>query len=164
MSATIVPMLPRHVRGFHAALDSVARERRYLAMVEAPPLAAARRIIRNGIAGGSVLFVALVDGVVVGWCDVARLVWSTQRHSGTLGMGLVAGHRGRGLGRALLAATLDRADEVGITRVELRVRIDNEPAIGLYCAFGFVTEGRSRDYLRFDQWESHDVWLMARVR
>ena len=164
MSATIVPMLPRHVRGFHEALDSVARERRYLAMVEAPPLAAARRFIRNGIAGGSVLFVALVDGAVVGWCDVARLAWITQRHSGTLGMGLVAGHRGRGIGRALLAATLARADEVGITRVELRVRIDNEPAIGLYRAFGFVTEGRCRDYLRFDQAERHDVWLMARVR
>src|SRR5687767_8926123 len=132
MSAAIVPMLPRHVRGFHEALDSVARERRYLAMVEAPPLAAARRFIRNGIAAGSVQFVALVESAVVGWCDIARLAWVTQRHGGTLGMGLVAAHRGRGLGRALLEATLARADAVGITRVELRVRTDNEPAIGLY--------------------------------
>jgi RimJ/RimL family protein N-acetyltransferase len=164
MSATIVPMLPRHVRGFHAALDSVAREGRYLALAEAPPLPAARRFIRNSIAGGSVLFVALVDDSVVGWCDVARLGWITQRHSGTLGMGVVAAHRGRGLGRALLAATLERADEVGITRVELRVRVDNEPAIRLYRAFGFVTEGRCRDYLRFAAGEHHDAWLMARVR
>ena len=164
MSAAIVPMLPRHVRGFHEALDSVARERRYLAMVEAPPLAAARRFIRNGIAAGSVQFVALVESAVVGWCDIARLAWVTQRHGGTLGMGLVAAHRGRGLGRALLEATLARADAVGITRVELRVRTDNEPAIGLYRSCGFVTEGRCQDYLRFEHDDRHDVWLMARVR
>ena len=109
MTARIVPLLPRHVRGFHAALDSVAREGRFLAMIEAPPLAAARRFVRNGTAAGSVQFVALVDEVVVGWCDISRLAWIAQRHSGTLGMGVIAPQRGRGVGRALLDATLARA-------------------------------------------------------
>jgi RimJ/RimL family protein N-acetyltransferase len=163
MSVVIVPMLLRHARGFHAALDSVAREGRYLAMVEAPPLSTVRRFVRNGIASGSVQFVALVEGRVVGWCDVARLAWITQRHSGTLGLGVVAEHRGRRLGRALLAATLARTDEVGIDRVELRVRTDNEPAIRLYRSCGFEIEGRCRDYLRVSNGERHDVWLMARL-
>ena len=34
----IVPITLEHVEGFHAALDAVSRERRWLAMVEAPPL------------------------------------------------------------------------------------------------------------------------------
>jgi hypothetical protein len=36
MQTMIVPLTPNLVRGFHAALDSVAREGRYLAMIEAP--------------------------------------------------------------------------------------------------------------------------------
>jgi hypothetical protein len=94
MTTRIVPLLPRHVRGFHAALDGIAREGRFLAMTEAPPLAAARRFIRNGVAAGSLQFVALIDDTVVGWCDISRLPHAAQRHSGTLGMGVVAAQRG----------------------------------------------------------------------
>ena len=163
MTARIVPLLPRHARGFHAALDDVAREGRFLAMTEAPPLAAARRFIRNGVTAGSVQFVALVEETVVGWCDISRLTWSTRRHSGTLGMGVVAGQRGRGIGRALLDATLARADETGLTRVELRVRIDNLPAIRLYEHCGFEVEGTCRRYLQHEG-TYYDALIMARLR
>ena len=80
MTARIIPMQSRHVRGFHEALDSVAREGRFIAMIEAPPLAAARRFVRNGAAAGSVQLVALVHEAVVGWCDISRFAWLTQRH------------------------------------------------------------------------------------
>jgi RimJ/RimL family protein N-acetyltransferase len=163
MAVRIVPLLPRHVRGFHEALDSVAREGRFLAMVEAPPLAAARRFVRNGAAAGSVQFVALVEDAVVGWCDISRLAWVTQRHSGTLGMGVIAARRGRGIGRALLEAALARADEVGLTRVELRVRTDNAAAIRLYERCGFEVEGTCRRYL-VHEGRAHDALIMARLR
>ena len=163
MAVRIVPLLPRHVRGFHEALDSVAREGRFLAMIEAPPLDAARRFVRNGIATGSVQFVALVENTVVGWCDISRLAWITRRHSGTLGMGVIATQRGRGIGRSLLETTLARADEVGITRVELRVRTDNTAAIQLYERCGFAVEGTCRRYL-VHEGRSHDALIMARLR
>jgi RimJ/RimL family protein N-acetyltransferase len=163
MTVRIVPLLPRHLRGFHAALDSVAREGRFLAMIEAPPLDATRRFLRNGTAAGSVQLVALVDDTVVGWCDVSRAAWNTRRHSGTLGMGVIASHRGRGIGRALLETTLARAGEAGITRVELRVRTDNTAAIRLYERCGFEVEGTCRRYLVHDG-RSHDALLMARLR
>jgi hypothetical protein len=35
----IVPIGPEHVESFRRTLDAVARERRYLAMLEAPPIA-----------------------------------------------------------------------------------------------------------------------------
>jgi len=163
MTARIVPLLPRHVRGFHAALDGVAREGRFLAMTEAPPLAAARRFIRNGVAAGSLQFVALIDDTVVGWCDISRLPHAAQRHSGTLGMGVVAAQRGRGIGRALLDATLARADETGLMRVELRVRNDNVPAIRLYERSGFEVEGTCRRYLQHEG-AYYDALIMARLR
>jgi len=60
--------------------------------------------------------------------------------------------RGDGLGRALLAATLERARARGCRRVELDVNERNEAALALYGSFGFsATENPygSRDlYMR----------------
>lgn len=47
--------------------------------------------------------------------------------------------RGAGLGRALMALTLERARARGCRRVELDVRDTNEPALALYASFGFAT-------------------------
>ena len=163
MDAEIVPITPQLVRGFHAALDSVAREGRWLAMIEAPSLAAARSFVRNGAKTGAVHYVALVGRQVIGWCDVNRTRHAMQRHSGTLGMGIVAGFRGRGIGRALMTATLSDADALGLTRVELRVRTDNAAAIRLYERFGFVVEGNCRNYLH-SHGAYHDALIMARLR
>jgi len=163
MQTVIVPLTPNLVRGFHAALDSVAREGRYLAMLEAPPLDAARRFVRNGVKAGAIHYVALVDDQVIGWCDINRPVYPTQRHSGVLGMGIVSGHRARGVGNALLSASLADADSIGLTRVELRVRTDNAAAIHLYEKSGFVTEGTCRKYLH-SEGRYHDTLIMARLR
>jgi putative acetyltransferase len=57
----------------------------------------------------------------------------------------------------LQAATLR-----GLTRVELVVRTDNDPAIRLYRRFGFEVEGRLRNYLVVDG-HAQDVLAMARV-
>jgi GNAT superfamily N-acetyltransferase len=45
--------------------------------------------------------------------------------------------RGHGVGRALVAATVDRARERGCRRVELDVNERNETALALYGSFGF---------------------------
>jgi hypothetical protein len=38
MAVQIVPIEVKHIESFRRALDQVARERKYLAMLEAPPL------------------------------------------------------------------------------------------------------------------------------
>jgi len=161
MSVEIVPIERRHVAGFREVLDGVARERRWLAFLEAPPLSRVRRFVQNGLHNGMAQFVAVHEGRVVGWCDVNPRTHETLRHSGVLGMGVAAAHRGRGVGAALLRATLEAAAARGITRVELVVRADNAAAIALYERHGFELEGRLRDYLIVDG-ASHDALAMAR--
>jgi GNAT superfamily N-acetyltransferase len=50
------------------------------------------------------------------------------------------GARRTGLGRALVEAALDRARKRGCKRIELDVNEDNEAALALYEACGFLTE------------------------
>jgi len=72
--------------------------------------------------------------------------------------------RGRGVGTALMKAALDLADNwIGLRRVELKVFVDNEPAIALYKKFGFEVEGTHRMHaLRNAEYVS--AYTMARVR
>ena len=162
MTVEIVPIERRHIAGFRDMLDSVARERRFLAYTEAPPMSDVRRFVLNNLKRGSPQFAAIDEGRVVGWCDVVPKPRETLRHSGVLGMGVAATHRGRGIGARLLAATLRAAAAGGITRIDLVVRADNAPAIGLYGRFGFETEGLLRDYIRIDG-SAYDALMMARL-
>ena len=161
MAVEIVPIERRHIAGFREVLDGVARERRWLAFLEAPPLPRIRSFVLNGLRNGMTQFVAVDDGRVVGWCDVNPKTHATLRHSGVLGMGVAASHRGQGLGSALLHATLEAATASGIRRIELIVRADNAAAIALYERHGFELEGRLRDYMIVDG-VAHDALAMAR--
>ncbi|WP_341210972.1 GNAT family N-acetyltransferase [uncultured Limimaricola sp.] len=146
----IAPITLDDVEGFRAALDSVARERRFLIFLEAPPPEAARAFVAANLREGNPQFVAHDGGRVVGWCDIQRSSHAVRAHCGTLGMGVVTGHRGRGIGRALLDATLEAARGAGVRRVELSAYASNLAAIALYERMGFRHEGRQRDAYRID--------------
>jgi ribosomal protein S18 acetylase RimI-like enzyme len=156
----IVPIAEEHITGFHAAVDSVARERRYLAMLEAPPIAESAKWARNNIEKGNPQFVALAGGKVVGWCDVFPEKRETMAHGGVLGMGVLEGYRGKGIGVALMRATLAQARKTGFKRVELTVREDNLRAKALYEKVGFQVEGVKRKAGLFDG-KFYDLILMA---
>jgi RimJ/RimL family protein N-acetyltransferase len=139
------PGTPADVDAFLECLDSVARERRFLAMVEAPPPAAARAFLDDAWAHGMILYLAVEGVQVVGWCDVTPMRWEGLRHSGRLGMGVLKPWRGRGIGTRLLVTTLTAARDAGLRRVELDVFASNTKAIALYERQGFVREGVKRD-------------------
>lgn len=56
--------------------------------------------------------------------------------------------RGKGLGRALLTAALDKAAQMGAQAVFLEVGADNPAALALYAALGFVRVGDRKGYYR----------------
>ena len=131
-------------------VDDVARERRFLVMVQAPPLNESRAFLEQAYSNGMIQFVAVDEGTMIGWCDVTPVRWEGFRHSGRLGMGISSTHRGRGVGAQLLRVALEEAQRAGLTRVELEVFRSNTPAIALYKRFGFVEEGVKRQARRLD--------------
>jgi ribosomal protein S18 acetylase RimI-like enzyme len=130
---------------FHRTLDTVARERRHLALLEAPPIADAKCYLRTALEQGVILFVADEDdGNVVGWCDITPRRQPASSHIGHLGMGILHEYRRRGIGYRILDATVREAFGKGLTRIDLEVFSSNQAAIALYRCYGFTIEGRRR--------------------
>src|SRR5262245_19722822 len=110
----LIPTTERYADGLRAAVDVVARERRYIGAVEGPSLARSRTYIRQMLDGGGVQMLAVsADDVVVGWCDIIRHPQEGFRHSGRLWMGLLPEYRGRGLGRRLALRAIQAARNAG---------------------------------------------------
>src|SRR5271165_543985 len=142
MTYQIVPIAEAHIGGFRDAVDVVARERKYLAFLEAPPLEDVTRFVVNNIERGFPQFIVSSGDTVVGWCDVipdrTRAVYS---HCGTLVVGLLPEFRGKGIGRQLLQRTTDAAFAFGMTRSYLSAKQDSVNASALYKSLGFDLEG-----------------------
>jgi RimJ/RimL family protein N-acetyltransferase len=141
----IVETTDAHVEGFHRCVGVVARERKYIALTDVPPIESSRAFFRSVRDGGGVHFVA-VDATndVVGWCDIVRLGLEGFKHTGKLGMGLLPDVRGQGVGARLAQTAIDAARKKGVERVELEVFASNTRAIRLYERLGFVHEGVRR--------------------
>jgi ribosomal protein S18 acetylase RimI-like enzyme len=160
INVEILPIAEAYIEGFHQCLDSVARERAYLAFVEAPPLEAVREFVLSNIAQDVPQFVALHSSVVIGWCDILPASLPGFRHCGRLGMGVRQDYRSLGIGKKLLMATLNQARERELERVELEVYVSNQPAIELYQKAGFVVEGIKKKGRKLDG-VYEDVMCMA---
>jgi RimJ/RimL family protein N-acetyltransferase len=156
----IVPTADEHVEGLNRCLDTVAREGRYLGLLQAPPVEASRVFVRGVLEAGGVSLVAVDEaGQVVGWCDVQRRPLEMFRHVGTLGIGMLPHVRGRGLGRRLMQAAIEAARERGMERIQLGVFASNTRAIALYESLGFVREGLKRRAARFEGRYDDDVMM-----
>jgi ribosomal protein S18 acetylase RimI-like enzyme len=150
MNLTINAISESDLLSFRGCLDIVARERKYLALLEAPPLEQMRTFVAENIAKKAPQVVAKDGESVVGWCDIVPGWHHTLQHCGAVGMGLLPSYRGQGIGRRLLATCLEQAQVIGITRVELEAREDNEPALRLYKSMGFQQEGTKRRGMKVD--------------
>jgi len=147
--------------GYHRCLDEVACERKYLAMYEGPPREGSLGWVKNHIAKDQPLHVAVDEGEIVGWCDITPLPREVFAHRAELGMGLLKRYRGQGKGSLLAESAIAHARKMGIRRIDLDVRADNEAAIKLYRALGFIEEGRIKDGIRREDEGFEDVILMG---
>jgi len=108
--------------------------------------------------------VACAGQQVVGSLFLAVDPAPRRRHVASLGMVVHEAWQRRGIGSALLRAAIDLADRwLGLTRLELTVYADNEPAIRLYEKFGFCVEGRFARYALRDG-RYVDALPMARLK
>lgn len=99
------------------------------------------RLVRpdDGIVG------AWVEGELVGMVGFARQERRRARHKGLLwGVWVAPAARGRGLGRALVAAALDRLRALGMEQCVLSVTTTQHAARALYASLGFQPFGLER--------------------
>jgi RimJ/RimL family protein N-acetyltransferase len=124
-----------------------ADERRYLKAIRRHPDAA--------------VFVAELNGGIVGRLSIARDPHPASEHVADLGLMVARPYRRRGVGRALMDAGEKWAQEAGVRKLELHVFPHNEPALALYERLGYAREGfRRAHYRRGDQ--LLDAVLMAK--
>ncbi len=128
-------------------------------------LEATRERLRAGPDGAT--FGAFLAGRLVGTSTIFRVSRLKERHKAYLvGMYVAPTARRSGVGRALVAAVLDRAQTMpGLRQVLLGVEAGNAPARALYEAFGFEAFGTERDALIVDGVaydEVHMVWFRPR--
>lgn len=96
---------------------------------------------------------AVVDGRLVGYAGL----WFDGYDVQVMTIGTDVAHQGRGLGRLMLDALVERARALGAAAMLLEVRVDNEPALRLYRRTGFEQLGLRRGYY---QPENADAWTM----
>ena len=141
---------PEDAASYHSCLDSVARERKFLGFVEAPPADGVADFVWAVIATDGVQLVAVEGARVVGWCTVLRHRQEGFRHGAELGMGVRSDYRGQGIGRRLANEAICCGWDAGLERIELDVFASNFPAIRLYESLGFTVEGRKRRARKLD--------------
>jgi putative acetyltransferase len=98
--------------------------------------------------GGRIVFV-VEDGEAIGCCALMALADGGFE---VAKMAVAEPHKGRGLGRALMAACVERALAAGAPRLYLETNSALAPALGLYRSFGFrqITPAEPSPYARAD--------------
>ena len=103
---------------------------------------------------------AVIDGEIRGHLDLHGGRLPSEFHRAMLGMGVERGQRGRGHGKALLAAAIAWARHAELSWLDLGVFAHNERARALYRAVGFVEVGVTRDRFRVDGVAIDDVAMV----
>jgi RimJ/RimL family protein N-acetyltransferase len=132
-------------------IDTIAKERRFIASVRGYSKEETRSYIEYLKQSDGVHLVVVVTNQIAGWCDIAPGIFDGLNHVGHLTMGLLNQHRGQGWGKKLLATALRAAFSKNIERIELYVFASNTQAIELYRHAGFQQEGIKRKARKLDQ-------------
>lgn len=158
---TLERFTPDHVEGVAALFNEPAVARQVLQMpYQSADMWRKRIDVSNE---RMVSLVALSEGKVVAQGSLEQFSRIRRSHCGGIGMAVAQDWQGQGIGRQLLTALLDVADNwMKLHRVELTVYADNTAAVILYEKLGFETEGLLRDYAIRDG-RFTDTLTMARI-
>lgn len=126
---------------------SVEEERKYLQQSAESPT--------------SLYLIAEVAGEIAGTLSFSTGKRPRLRHMGEMGTSVLRKYWNIGLGGQMMAYFIAWARQTGtIRKINLRVRVDNLPAIHLYEKYGFVREGHiSREFYLHGQFI--DAYVMG---
>ena len=148
----------------YLAVHRVYSSPRAMAGTLGVPFSSAQELREELVRDGSFPLVACAGDEIVGQLTLSVYTNPRMRHSGHFGIAVRDDWQGKGVGAALMEACLDLADNwLGLTRLDLRVYVDNAPAIALYKKFGFEIEGTHKRFA-YRNGEYVDAYIMARLR
>ena len=109
-------------------------------------------------------FMGFIDGDLIGMANVTCGTRPRLRHRGEFGISVLQSAWGLGVGGLLLDHLIGWAkDNPVLTKLDLRVRSDNERAIALYRQRGFVEEGLLKNQIRIGETHYHHLAIGLRV-
>jgi ribosomal protein S18 acetylase RimI-like enzyme len=112
------------------------------------------------------VLVCVLDGELAGYVKLGRL-WpdvSVAHVREIKGLAVDTRFQRRGLGRALVAAAIERARAEGARKLTLRVLGHNAPARRLYAACGFEVEGVLHDLFLLEGRYVDDVLMSLDIQ
>lgn len=89
----------------------------------------------------NLMIVGLVENRVVSVANLSRNSRDRMKHLGILGISVMKEFWGQGIARAMMDATIVWAETHGVSKIQLKVKSDNDRAIRLYEKMGFIREG-----------------------
>ena len=120
-----------------------------------------RRADRDHREGTGLIFGVQIDGRFVGQFSISNVHWGAMS-TGMLGYWIVSEWSGRGLGSLVTALVLDLVvGELGLHRVEVCVRPENERSLGVCRGLGLVEEGLRPRFMHIGgQWADHIAFFI----
>lgn len=126
----------------------------------------ARDLVRNLLyqqrKGTGLAFIIEVDGVLAGQINVANILYGSVS-SATVGYWIGKDFAGRGAMPIAVALTIDYLfDELGLHRVEIDIRPENEASLRVVEKLKLREEGLKERFIHIDgQWRDHRVFAIT---
>lgn len=117
------------------------------------------------VADGDFVIGAFDSGALVGTARFHRDTRPKTRHKGIVwGVYVAASHRGQGIGRAMLAAALDRLRGYsGLRQAQLAVATTQIAAVSMYRSLGFETFGLEREAIDAGDKFVDEYWMALKL-
>ncbi|MGI5853748.1 MAG: GNAT family N-acetyltransferase [Bacillota bacterium] len=140
--------------------DTVAREQYYIgrSSFNPPPEDYAREIAACDLENRAI-FVAEVDGAIIGALEVNRSINPKRRHTMSIGLFMLADYRGLGIGSALMQTAIAWGETRKLEKAFLSVYHSNKAALALYRKFGFVECGRYTKQYRVGDFYMDEIFM-----
>jgi len=116
-------------------------------------------IMRHNEVESRIVFVATVEGDVVGWVHLERPETAKLSHTAELTVGVLAQYRGQGIGGRLLDRGTEWAADRGCEKLYNSVPSTNETAIDFLEANGWEVEAVRADHYKLDEQYADEVML-----
>lgn len=121
-----------------------------------------RDLIRQGRRGRALPFVLTYVDVMVGQVTVTGITWGSARWA-QIGYWIDHDHAGRGIMPTAVALVCDHClRALGLHRIEIAIRPENEASLRVVEKLGFTSVGRAPRYLHINgQWRDHLLFAIT---